>query len=411
MILKASARAYGRELAHHLLNAEDNEHVELIELRGFVSDDLVEAFQEAEALCKGTHRTSKYLFSLSMSPPEDANVSQDDFEATAKRIEDRLGLNGQPRAMVLHDKNGRLHAHVVWSRIDAETMTAKPLPYFKLKLMDIAHDLYLEHDWTLPNGLKAHGEARAENYEFAEAQQSKRAKRDPEALKAMFQSCWNGSDSLGAFQAALREHGFGLARGDRRAFVAIDTSDEVYSLSRWCGIKKKELKAKLGDPDDLPDIESVRSELIAQGADQKQRDAQQRADELKAKIKPMLLARTEMIRQHRSARQKLIQVQEQRSDIEAKERSMRFARGLRAVWEFVTGKRVKLREENEIHLAECKARDQRERENLGAIQRKERRTLETQIRARLHKLKEIRPGLARRRTQNRSGPESGPSLQ
>lgn len=411
MILKASARVYGRELALHLMNAEDNEHVELIELRGFVSDDLIDAFQEAEALCQGTRRTRKYLFSLSMNPPEYADVSRDAFEATANRVEAKLGLTGQPRAMVLHDKSGRLHAHVVWSRIDAETMTAKPLPYFKLKLMDIAHDLYLEHEWTLPNGLRAHGAARAENYDLAEAQQSKRVKRDPEALKAMFQSCWNGSDSLGAFQAALREHGFGLARGDRRAFVAIDTSNEVYSLSRWCGMKKKELEAKLGNPDDLPDIETVRSELIAQGEERKQQDAQRRANELRTRIKPMLLGRTEMIRQHRAARQKLTQKQNQRAESEAKERSMRFARGLGAVWQFVTGKRARLKQENETDLAACKARDQRERENLGSTQRKERRTLEIQIKARLRKLEEIRPDQARRRTQDQYGPEFGPSLQ
>ena len=67
--------------------------------------------------------------------------------------------------------------------------------------MDIAHDLYLEHGWDMPRGLKAHGIARAENYDLAEAQQSKRAKRDTEELKRLFQTCWEMSDDLTSFRA------------------------------------------------------------------------------------------------------------------------------------------------------------------------------------------------------------------
>ena len=389
MILKASERAYGQNLAQHLLNVEDNEHVELVELRGFIADDLAGAFKEAEALCRGTKRTSKYLFSLSLNPPEDANATLEDFERAAQRIEEKLGLSGQPRALVLHDKNGRLHAHVVWSKVDAETMTAKQLPHFKRKLMDIAHDLYLEHGWQLPSGLEAHGKARAENYELAEAQQSKRVKRDPEELKRLFQTCWKNSDDLTSFRAALREQGFGLSRGDRRGFVAVDTSDEVYSLSRWCGVKTRELKAQLGDPDELPDIDTVRAVLILEGEAEKQRALQERAEVLKSRIKPMLAARKEMIAQHRAARRTLASQQTSRETEEARMRSARFAKGLGMIWEFVSGKRAKLRRENALHLAECQARDRREHEILGARQRKERRELELQIKARQNKLREL----------------------
>ncbi|WP_022694746.1 relaxase/mobilization nuclease domain-containing protein [Ponticaulis koreensis] len=411
MILKASERAYGQNLARHLLNVEDNEHVELVELRGFISDDLAEAFKEAEALCRGTKRTSKYLFSLSLNPPEDANATLEDFEGAAQRIEEKLGLSGQPRALVLHDKNGRLHAHVVWSKIDAETMTAKQLPHFKRKLMDIAHDLYLEHGWQLPSGLEAHGKARAENYELAEAQQSKRAKCDPEELKRLFQNCWEVSDDLTSFRAALREQGFGLARGDRRGFVAVDTSDEIYSLSRWCGVKARELKARLGKPDELPDIDTVRAVLISEGEAEKQRALEERAEALKSRIKPMLVARKEMIAQHRAARRALSSQQTSRATEEARQRSSRFARGLGLIWEFVSGKRAKLRKENALHLAECQARDRREREILGARQRKERRELELQIRARLNKLRELErePDMARSHSLIKD--MSGPRLQ
>ena len=46
MILKGNQRGGARQLAAHLLNARDNEHVEVHELRGFCADDLTGAFVE-----------------------------------------------------------------------------------------------------------------------------------------------------------------------------------------------------------------------------------------------------------------------------------------------------------------------------------------------------------------------------
>ncbi len=66
MILKGSQRSGGNQLGHHLLKTEENEHVEVHEVRGFVSDDLMGAMREAYALAKGT-RCTQYLFSVSLN--------------------------------------------------------------------------------------------------------------------------------------------------------------------------------------------------------------------------------------------------------------------------------------------------------------------------------------------------------
>lgn len=42
-------------------------------------------------------------------------------------MENKLGLSGQPRAVVFHVKKGREHCHVVWSRIDLDKMRAVQL--------------------------------------------------------------------------------------------------------------------------------------------------------------------------------------------------------------------------------------------------------------------------------------------
>ena len=140
MILKASQRGGGQNLAVHLMRADDNEHVSLHELRGFASDNIKDAFKEAEAISRGTH-CRQYLFSLSLSPPEQEQVSVAAFQTAIDKIEERLGLSGQPRAILFHEKEGRRHAHCVWSRIDAQTMTARPLSFFKNRLMEVSRDL------------------------------------------------------------------------------------------------------------------------------------------------------------------------------------------------------------------------------------------------------------------------------
>ncbi|MCA8894026.1 MAG: relaxase, partial [Amphiplicatus sp.] len=73
MILKGSQRAGGTQLAAHLLNDIENDHVTIHELRGFVSENLAGAFKEAYAVSCGT-RCKQFLFSLSLSPPETESV-------------------------------------------------------------------------------------------------------------------------------------------------------------------------------------------------------------------------------------------------------------------------------------------------------------------------------------------------
>ena len=126
MILVGNQRGGARDLASHLMK-DENDHVTLHELRGFIADDLHGAFAEAEAMSKGT-RCRQFLFSMSFNPPETERVDISVFKSAINEAEQRLGLNNQPRAIVFHEKEGRRHAHAVWSRIKADEMKAVPLP-------------------------------------------------------------------------------------------------------------------------------------------------------------------------------------------------------------------------------------------------------------------------------------------
>ena len=63
MIIKASQRSGGKQLGLHLLKTEENEHVEIHEVSGFLSQNLMGAMSEAYAMARGT-KCQKYLFEV-----------------------------------------------------------------------------------------------------------------------------------------------------------------------------------------------------------------------------------------------------------------------------------------------------------------------------------------------------------
>ena len=168
MILVGNQRGGARDLARHLMRPE-NERVEVHDIRGFIARDLEGAFQESHAISRGT-RCKQHLYALSLNPPKEADTTPALLVDAVERAEDALGLTGQPRAIVFHTKHGRMHAHAVWCRIDAEAMRAVQISFDRPKLQDLARDLYREHGWTMPRGFVCHEECNPRTYTLAEWQ-------------------------------------------------------------------------------------------------------------------------------------------------------------------------------------------------------------------------------------------------
>lgn len=340
MILKASQRAGAKALAIHLLREDENDHVQVHEIRGFIADDVVGAFREAYAISKGT-KCRQYLFGVSISPPETEKVGVAAFERAIETIEQRNGLNGHPRVIVFHEKNGRRHAHCVWSRIKADEMRAVNLPHFKLKLRDISREPFIEHGWTMPRGLVNSEERNPLNFSREEWQQAKRIERDPRSIKTIFQDCWAVSDSGKAFAQSMEARGHSLARGDRRSFVAIDHLGEVYAIARWADVKTKEVNARLG--------------LYEQ--------------------------KRKLVSWQRHERRIQLELQAVRQVEETRIRHDRFSKGLlKGIWDRITGRHAAIRRQNEEELSAAMQRDVGERQVLIDRQLNERRSLHRQIR-------------------------------
>lgn len=369
MILKGSQRGNVAQLAKHLMNMRDNEHVDLHELRGFMNEDeLHAALQEAEAIAKGT-RCKQHMFSLSLNPPEGVHVDTATFETAIEMAEQKLGLDGKPRAVVFHEKEGRRHAHAVWSRIDVDTMTAKQLSFSKMRLMEVSKELYLQHGWDMPKGMIDREARNPLNFSRAEWQQAQRAKQDPRMVKALFKDAWQRSDSPEALKAALEQKGYYLARGDRRGVVAVDFRGEAYALSRWSGVKAKDVSARFKETEALPSVDDQRKKIARLAAE----NLRAQADEIDAgykRLRPSVeFKRNQMIERHRIERTGLTQLQKQREERETAARAARLPdKGVAKFWSKITGKYSKLKAENEHAAWQALRRDQSERDKVIARQ-------------------------------------------
>jgi MobA/VirD2-like, nuclease domain len=412
MILVGNARGNGQELAAHLMSPE-NEHVTVHEISGFAGDDLSDALKEAEAIARGT-KCQKYLYSLSLNPPAQEHVGTPVFEAAIEQAEQRLGLEGQPRAIVFHEKDNRRHAHVVWSRIDTDAMKAVPMSFPKLKLNELAKDLYLEHAWELPKGFIDPKFRDPKNFTLAEWQQAKRTHQDPREMKAIFQSAWQQSDGRDTFVNALKEHGLILARGDRRGFVATDMHGEVYAIARWTGVKTKDVKARLGDRDALPSISQAQNQLgkmltpNLQRLEQQQKEKQIRLGAQHQKSRNMLTQK------HDAQRDLQIGTQLARMKVETKVRQERYNKGLRGLVDRITGTHGQIKRQNQFETYKSLQRDQKQRDDLIFRQMEQKRTLDRQNQLRLEKVRKMRSvlksdiGRLNSRLKNPSRQRDGP---
>src|SRR5439155_11414691 len=143
-------------------------------------------------------------------------------------LETELGLSGQPRAVVLHEKNGRQHVHVVWQRTDIDTMTlvSDSNNYRAHERVSMALEQEFGHEHVPGKHAKRDRGKQPEmpksEISHAEAQQAERTGIDPRELKDIITGLYQQSDNAGALRTALEDHGFVIAKGDRRDYVIVD---------------------------------------------------------------------------------------------------------------------------------------------------------------------------------------------
>ncbi|MFN3500831.1 MAG: relaxase/mobilization nuclease domain-containing protein [Allorhizobium sp.] len=253
MIIKGGSRAGPQQLAAHLLRADTNERVDILELDSAV-DDLAATFRDWQTLSEGT-RGTKGLYHVNIDPDARYDMTPAQWAEAVAVLEKELGLDGQPRAVVLHEKKGRQHIHIVWARTDLETMTMRSDSnnYLAHERASQKLELAFGHE-PVPGKHAKRDRNKQPDFPRAEVnhgewQQAERSGISVAERRAQIAALKEASDNGAAFKAALEEAGYVLAQGDKRDFVLVTAEGSVLSLSRELKMKAAEVRAFMADVD------------------------------------------------------------------------------------------------------------------------------------------------------------------
>jgi hypothetical protein len=259
VIIKGKSVGGAKRLAVHLTRRDTNERVVVIEVRGVVAEDLRNALLEMEAIAGGS-RTKKPFYHASINTRSDERLTNEQRMRAIDRLEAALGLSGQARVVVVHEKEGREHCHIVWSRIDLERMAAISDSHNYRKHEQVARELEREfgHERVQGAHVERDGKERPERTpSHAEMLQADRTGVSAREVKEQITQLWQGTETGKDFANALEQNGFVLARGDRRDFVVIDRNSGTHSLVRRIeGATAKDLRKRMADIDSgrLPSV-------------------------------------------------------------------------------------------------------------------------------------------------------------
>ena len=211
-----------------------------------------------EAVACGT-QCEKNFYHVSVAIQDHEQLKREQWLDVAERIGQEFGIGDHARAVVFHVKDGKEHMHVVFSRINPETMKAAHLSHDYRRVVRLARELEQEL------GLEPVQSRREEQRELQrpahdwEAELGRRAHVSPQEHRDILADCYRVSDNGKAFQAALSECGFILCAGDRRGYLAVEVkSGALYAIDkRLTGDSAAKIRERFSDLLPLPHLSTV----------------------------------------------------------------------------------------------------------------------------------------------------------
>ncbi len=217
---------------------------------------------EAGVSKTGRKSTAGVVYSFSLSWHPDQNPSQETQQQAALDTLTKLRLSDHEAIVIAHRDEAHPHVHIICNLVHPENGKVAVPSYDRLTLSKWAENLE-----------RADGEILCEQRVINNQRRREEAKKDRQLAlikhkeaqlkKAVaIEDLYHRSDSGKAFQAALDEIGYTLAKGDRRGFVLVDKEGTISSLSRQIkGQRAKDIREYLKDIDTLPDAKDVSNTL------------------------------------------------------------------------------------------------------------------------------------------------------
>ena len=264
MIAKGNRHSNGAKLARYLTTGKEGERAELIELRGFESPDITDAFRHVHVMA-GSTRCTHLFFHVQVRNPPGEDLTPEQRIRIVNRLESKLGLKDQPRAVALHidQETGESHIHAAWSLIDENALKARPLPFFKTRLKEACRELEFKLALTPVRNERDSEITYAPTK--AEEEQARRLGLDVHEIRETIRTCYDRSDCGRSLNQALAQEGIILAQGDRRDYLAVYEGGGFLTLGKKVlGATAAQVRTKLADLDraQLPTLEQAREQVL-----------------------------------------------------------------------------------------------------------------------------------------------------
>lgn len=216
-------------MGSYLLAKRDNDKTpQVLSMRGFADKDPLAALVNTALDVATVSRSNKPFYHGILNPREGEalTMAPEQWEEAANIMEKYLKFEGLPRLIVLHEKAGRFHAHVVWSRYDHNAG----------RLRSDSYNFYKQNS------------ARSE-IEVLFGHQRTRAKRDrtrEPGHKELLTQLWEQSEDAADFIAQAQGAGYEIGQGlDRRPYRVITPEGVSLDLVRTLdGYRKSDVQAR-----------------------------------------------------------------------------------------------------------------------------------------------------------------------
>ena len=243
-------------------------------MRDVAATDLRGALQEMEAVASACPNCQKPFYHASINTRADERLTDEQRMQAIDRLEKELGLTGQPRVVVVHEKkDGPASIATSCGRGSTSTRCGRSATATITASMRLWRASWNGSSGT--SGCRARiSSATGRPRPAADAEPQGDAAggahgHQPEGRRgSIITALWQRDrQRRGVSGEALEESGWILARGDRRDFVAIDPKGGTHSLARRIeGAKAKDVRARLADLDLSSVAERRRGQEFAAGA-------------------------------------------------------------------------------------------------------------------------------------------------
>jgi len=245
MIIKGQSRKDGAQLARYLLREHNQQRVIVMDQRGSAADDLSTILQSWEAEAYAMSRARKPLYHIQIRLPKGEALSDGQWLETLDRLEERLKLQDQPRAIVKHILNGEAHLHIVYSRFDEERGRLVKMSHDARAHHAVAREMEREFGLRELNSTPKRGRTGSQRTRSLEHKLAKEAGTTRQAVCAVVRAVWDASRTGREFQNRLEKLGIDMTPGERRDYNVWHNGKRYSPVRLLDGVATAEFRAKM----------------------------------------------------------------------------------------------------------------------------------------------------------------------